>query len=84
MALFKPKEEHNHHGGIQKIYQFQNGMGASVVKHEASYGGDKGLWELAVLDKAGDLCYTTPITTNVLGHQNDEDIQNVLMEISKL
>ena len=84
MALFKPKKEHKMNGGIQKIYQFENGMGASVVRHNGSYGGDRGLWELAVLDQAGDLDYSTPITNDVLGHQNDEDIQNVLMEISKL
>jgi hypothetical protein len=84
MVLFKPKEEHKTHGGIQKIYQFKNGMGASVIKHEASYGGEHGLWELAVLDKARELDYTTKITSDVIGHQTDEDIQGLLLEISKL
>lgn len=36
-------------GGIQRVYKFSNGFGASVVKHEFSYGGRKGLWELAVI-----------------------------------
>jgi hypothetical protein len=84
MVLFKPKEKHNHYGGIQKIYQFENGHGASVVRHDGSYGGEHGLWELAVLDAAGDLDYTTKITSDVIGHQTDEDIQGLLLEISKL
>ncbi len=36
-------------GGIQKIYKFDNGYGASVVKHLFSYGGAQGLWEMALL-----------------------------------
>ena len=84
MALFNPKEVKEVFGGIQKIYQFGNGHGASVVKHDGSYGGEHGLWELAVLDAAGDLDYTTKITSDVIGHQTDEDIQSLLTEISKL
>ena len=37
------------HDGIQRIYHFDNGYGASVVCHSASYGGQKGLYELAVI-----------------------------------
>lgn len=79
-----PKEEHKIHGGIQKIYRFKNGRGASVIKHEGSYGGDKGLWELAVLDGEDDIDYDTPITSNVVGYQTEEQIQALLLEISKL
>lgn len=84
MALFNPKEVKKVNGGIQKIYQFGNGRGASVVRHNGSYGGEHGLWELAVLDAAGDLDYTTKLTCDVIGHQTDEDIQSLLTEISKL
>jgi hypothetical protein len=34
---------------IQKIYRFENNLGASVVCHENSYGGKQGLWELALI-----------------------------------
>lgn len=69
--------------GVQQIYKFPNGYGASVVKHNFSYGGKSDLWELAVL-KGEDLCYTTPLTSDVLGWLTDEDVQRALKEIAKL
>jgi len=77
-------EERPANGGIQRIYKFDNGFGASVVKHNISYGGKKGLWELAVLDADGDLCYSTDITDDVLGHLNDPEVDEVLGRISRL
>jgi len=41
-------------GGIQRVYRFSNGWGASVVRHSFSYGHERGLWELAVLKCDGD------------------------------
>tara|TARA_B110000977_G_scaffold45219_1_gene61503 strand:+ start:10253 stop:10531 length:279 start_codon:yes stop_codon:yes gene_type:complete len=70
--------------GYQLIYKFDNGYGASVVKHDFSYGGKKGLYEVAVLDNEGDLCYTTPITDNVIGHLTMDEANVYLAEISKL
>jgi len=69
--------------GIQKVYQFPNGYGASVIKHKGSYGYDKGLWELAVLQE-GELCYDTEITGDVIGHLNDPEVDNILGQISRL
>jgi hypothetical protein len=71
-------------GGRQKIYHFQNGYGASVVKHNGSYGGKKGLWELAVLDADGGLCYDTDITDDVIGHLNDPEVDQLLDRIARL
>ncbi len=70
--------------GKQRIYQFPNGFGASVVSHEYSYGGKKGLWELAVLDADGVLCYDTDITDDVIGHLNDPQVDEVLGRIYRL
>lgn len=70
--------------GYQLIYKFDNGYGASVVKHNHSYGGKKGLYELAVLDNEGALCYTTPITEDVVGHLTMGEVENLLAEISYL
>ena len=69
-------------GGNQKVYKFDNGYGASVVNHSFSYGQ-----ELAVIRFDGDdfeLCYTTPITSDVLGHLTDEEIDDVLDRIKAL
>tara|TARA_X000001036_G_scaffold163833_1_gene155554 strand:+ start:1417 stop:1677 length:261 start_codon:yes stop_codon:yes gene_type:complete len=78
------KSTHDFNGGIQKVYEFPNGYGASVIKHRGSYGYDKGLWELAVLDFDGSLCYTTEITNDVIGHLNDPEVDRLLRRIEQL
>jgi hypothetical protein len=70
--------------GYQLLYTFDNGYGASVVKHDFSYGGKNGKYELAVLDKDGSLCYDTPITEDVIGHLTMGEVENLLAEISHL
>jgi len=74
--------------GTQKLYSFPNGYGASVVKHEYSYGGDKGLWELAVINNITedgfDICYDTPITDDVIGLLNDPEVDRLLYLIRDL
>ena len=54
------------------------------IRHLGSYGYEKGLWELAVLDGAGDLDYSTPITEDVLGGLNDPQVDDILGKISRL
>ena len=71
-------------GGIQYNFRFDNNFGASVVRHSGSYGNQEGKWELAVLDKNDDLTYTTPITNDVLGWLEWDDVLDTLWEISKL
>jgi len=70
--------------GVQHIYGFPNGYGASVVKHDFSYGGKDGLWELAVLDSDGALCYHTPITHDVIGYLSWPYVEGILQEIKGL
>jgi hypothetical protein len=75
-------------GAVQKLYRFKNNYGASVVKGEHTYGGDEGLWELAVVhfDTSGgfNLCYTTPITEDVEGHLDDNAVEELLAKIEAL
>lgn len=80
--------------GVQKLYKFPNGYGASVVRWKTdggffggSYGADEGLWELAVIkwkDGEWDLTYETPITGDVLGHLTDADVEDTLQKIAAL
>lgn len=76
-------ETNNHMEGIQKVYKFPNGYGASVIRHKGSYGYSKGLWELAVLE-GGELCYDTEITNDVIGHLNDPEVDRLLRRIQQL
>jgi len=70
--------------GVGYTYQFDNGYGASVVKHDTSYGGDRGLYEIAVLDSKGDLCYSTPITDDVVGYAGKTTVYETLDRIKSL
>lgn len=87
MKTFKDLEFNphpNHLGGVQARIQFENGYGASVVCTPYTYGGDKGLYELAVLDSEGHLTYATPITNDVEGYLSEDDVTNLLEQIQLL
>ena len=83
MREFLVESNDNVNGGIQKVYKFPNGYGASVIKGPYTYGGKKGLWEVAVL-KGEELCYDTDITSDVIGHLNDPEMDAVLRQIERL
>ena len=74
--------------GIQAIVRFENSYGVSVVKHEHSYGGKNGLYELAVIkyDESGNwgICYDTPLTDDVLGYLSEAEVTSYLMQIEQL
>ena len=74
-------------GGVQAIFQFENGYGASVIQNEMSYGREENLWELAVLewnDGESSLCYDTDITDDVIGWQTPQQIDALLQYIQAL
>jgi hypothetical protein len=74
-------------GGLQKLYRFDNGYGASVIQHGTSYGNESGLWELAVVTWNVDkynLNYDTDITNDVIGHLTLDDVEEILARIDKL
>ena len=68
---------------IQRHYRFANGYGASVVRNKMSYGGKDGLYEIAVL-KGDDICYSTPITSDVIGWLDIFGVKKVLTDIKNL
>lgn len=67
----------------QATEDFDNWYGVSVIKSEYSYGGDKWLYELAVL-KSGKLCYTTHITEDVLWYLTKKDVTKYMMQVQDL
>lgn len=69
-------------GGIQKIYKFDNGYGASVVRHLFSYGGAQGLWEMTLLsfdDLSWRITYREDFANgDVAGYLSDKDVLELL------
>ena len=68
-------------------FKFDNGFGASVIKHEFSYGFEDDLFELAVLEWTGEyhgITYDTPITDNVIGYLTNDEVMNYLYQIKNL
>lgn len=69
------------------IFHFENGYGANIARGPYTYGGPKGLWELAVTKKTRDgwdLCYDTPITHDVIGWLDELGVVKVLKRIEDL
>lgn len=76
-------ESGHRNGGPWDVVHFKNGYGASVVSHSFSYG-----LELAVLESHEDgdvhLTYDTSVTSDVLGHLDDESLRAALVAIAAL
>ena len=72
---------------IQKIYSFPNGYGASVIKGKGTYGGDKGLWEIAPWTNDTNEFIGQSVLEcgdDVRGHLHDPDVHAILGTISRL
>lgn len=69
--------------GIFARLEFPNGYSASVISGENTYGGDSGLYELAIIYN-GKLVYDTHVTSDVLGHLAEGDVTEYLNEIACL
>jgi hypothetical protein len=79
----------DHLNGVQALQFFPNGYGASVVRHSHSYGGENGLYELAVIkgdESLWSIVYDTPITSDsdVVGHLTEDEVSDVLVQIENL
>ena len=69
-------------GGKRAIVVFENGYSASVL-----FGGpfytENGTYEVAVMCN-GSVCYSTPVTSDVLGYLSEEEADKALKDISML
>jgi hypothetical protein len=66
---------------------YQNGYGISIICNEFSYGGRDGLFEIAVLigdEDNYEICYTTPIASDVIGYLTSEEVNSIIEDIKKL
>ena len=68
---------------VQAFADFPNGYRASVIRGPHTYGGDRGLYELAVL-RGGKVVYDTPITDDVLGYLSEAGVTEALARVAAL
>jgi len=72
------------YNGVKTRIYFENGFGASIVKHDYSYGGKEGLYELAVLFD-DEIHYDNPVAMgDVRGYLNEDEVSELLIQIQKL
>ena len=64
-------------------FKFENNYGASVIKHNFSYGNENDLFELAVLNDR-EITYDTYITDNVIGWLTNEEVIECFKQIQSL
>ena len=87
-----PHKTYNHGPGVQKIYRASNNYGASVVRHDFSYGSDKGLWEAAIISFPHEdntpfhIEEQVPIASNsgILGNLTWDEVEELLKKIDNL
>lgn len=80
---YQPQVSRSDWGNERYIFQFANGYGASVIRNHLSYGGPEGFYKLAVL-KDGKINYRTPITNDVIGWLDKNDVADTLKQIEEL
>lgn len=86
--------EHRITGGAQYLFRFENGYGASVIKHKSSYGFKQDLWELAVVwfyhnpkydEDRYLVCYPPELDNDdVFGYITDDRVKELLKRIKEL
>jgi hypothetical protein len=79
-VVMKPGKRHE---SYQAVLEFPNGYGLSIVSSQYTYGGLAALFEVAVYHNE-QLCYSTPITSDVLGWQSFTDVAKVIKQAEEL
>ena len=69
---------------VRSLVKFDNGYRASIVRHDHSYGGTEGLFELAVMNSSDQIVYDTPVTSDVLGYLDPFGVEEALSKIEAL
>ena len=76
-------KKHISGNGVQAKMAFDNGFDISVIKCAGSYGGEDGLYEMAIY-YGKEITYNTHITDDVLGHQTEDDITKAMKDVQLL
>tara|TARA_E500000318_G_C3484059_1_gene181617 strand:+ start:213 stop:470 length:258 start_codon:yes stop_codon:yes gene_type:complete len=83
MKIKELKFKKHFNGGKRATIHFANGYGASVITGGISYTNEKQPYEIAIL-KGDELCYDTPLTSDVIGWQTEKEADGVLNKIELL
>jgi len=68
--------------GYHKVFEFENGYGLSVVSHEFSYGGKRGLFEVALLDMDKGIIYDEALGfKDVIGFLDFSEVAAIIERI---
>jgi len=73
-------------GGVARTLVFENGTKLSVVKHNFSYGGSQGLWEIAVINEEGDFITQNvwhDLDDDVVGYVTDLQLKKYILDVAK-
>jgi len=84
---------HRRKGGIYAKHTFRNGFGVAIYRYtntlmngvidEGSLGSLEGLFE-AYITKNGKVTFDTPLADDVLGHLNEDQIEDLLSVVEVL
>lgn len=71
--MITPTEIRQHHidGSTWRLYRFENGNTASLVRFEGSYGFKQGLYEMATITPDGDII-------DVVGYLDEDKVMQEL------
>ena len=67
----------------QAVLDFDNGYGISVIIGRCFYSNGIDTYGVAVM-KEGNICYSTPITDDVIGRLTTEQVTEVMKQIQEL
>jgi hypothetical protein len=70
--------------GTHATIHFPNGYGASIVTGGIFYTTKQAPYELAVLGEGDSICYTTPLTSDVMRYLTKKDVNKALSQIAAL
>lgn len=73
--------------GVKYEFHFENGYGASIIKHELVRGYEDDLWEIWMLKKSNDkwkIDLKTPLIEPIVYYLTEEDVRNYLQQIKEL
>jgi hypothetical protein len=89
MKTFKDLVFKHNEMGEYAFELYPNHYGISVIKGPYSFGGDKGLYEIAVLRmtpemKYSKICYDTSVANDVVGDLTPEEVSEYMKKIQEL